>query len=248
MFTTGEHEPQPIGVVRRRGGSRHPGLPEELIAARDLAPRGPSGRGGGEVRREEAPFPRLLAERPPRPRSRSGDGLVAAGVARCTACTVSRDEIVREPRRRSASASSGPATERGATRRRSRSWRRRRRSRAEPDRAGWSRPGSRRSGRTTSASCATMHGAVPGARWHYIGALQTSTAHHVAALADVVETRLGRPGDRAPRPACRRGRPRDRRADRGRLHGRASGRGARAMCRRFADARRRISRASACAA
>jgi pyridoxal phosphate enzyme (YggS family) len=30
--------------------------------------------------------------------------------------------------------------------------------------------------------------AVPGARWHYIGALQRSSAHHVAALADVVET------------------------------------------------------------
>jgi pyridoxal phosphate enzyme (YggS family) len=28
-------------------------------------------------------------------------------------------------------------------------------------------------------------------RWHYIGALQTSTAHHVADLADVVETAAG---------------------------------------------------------
>ncbi|MGH2629722.1 MAG: YggS family pyridoxal phosphate-dependent enzyme [Actinomycetota bacterium] len=36
-----------------------------------------------------------------------------------------------------------------------------------------------------------MHGAVAGARWHYIGALQTNTAHHVAALADVVETLSG---------------------------------------------------------
>lgn len=33
-----------------------------------------------------------------------------------------------------------------------------------------------------------LHEAVPGARWHYIGALQTGSAHHVAALADVVET------------------------------------------------------------
>jgi PLP dependent protein len=36
--------------------------------------------------------------------------------------------------------------------------------------------------------------AVPGARWHYIGALQTNSAHHVAALADVVETVSGERG------------------------------------------------------
>jgi PLP dependent protein len=33
-----------------------------------------------------------------------------------------------------------------------------------------------------------VHGAV---RWHYLGTLQTNTAHHVAALADVVETVSG---------------------------------------------------------
>jgi pyridoxal phosphate enzyme (YggS family) len=38
--------------------------------------------------------------------------------------------------------------------------------------------------------------AVPGARWHYIGALQTNSAHHVAALADVVETVSGERGTR----------------------------------------------------
>lgn len=32
------------------------------------------------------------------------------------------------------------------------------------------------------------HAAAPGVRWHFIGTLQTNTAHHVAALADVVET------------------------------------------------------------
>ena len=32
---------------------------------------------------------------------------------------------------------------------------------------------------------------VPDATWHFIGALQTHTAHHVAALADVVETLAG---------------------------------------------------------
>ena len=42
---------------------------------------------------------------------------------------------------------------------------------------------------------------VPGARWHYIGALQTNTAHHVAALADVVETLSG---DGATRRLARR--------------------------------------------
>jgi uncharacterized pyridoxal phosphate-containing UPF0001 family protein len=33
-----------------------------------------------------------------------------------------------------------------------------------------------------------MRPAVPGARWHFIGTLQTGSAHHVAAAADVVET------------------------------------------------------------
>jgi pyridoxal phosphate enzyme (YggS family) len=35
------------------------------------------------------------------------------------------------------------------------------------------------------------HDAAPGVRWHFIGTLQTNTAHHVAALADVVETVAG---------------------------------------------------------
>ena len=35
------------------------------------------------------------------------------------------------------------------------------------------------------------HAAVPDARWHFIGTLQTNTAHHVAAVADVVETLAG---------------------------------------------------------
>jgi pyridoxal phosphate enzyme (YggS family) len=32
---------------------------------------------------------------------------------------------------------------------------------------------------------------VPGVRWHFIGTLQTNTAHHVADLVDVVETLSG---------------------------------------------------------
>jgi hypothetical protein len=35
------------------------------------------------------------------------------------------------------------------------------------------------------------HAAAPDARWHFIGTLQTNTAHHVAAVADVVETLAG---------------------------------------------------------
>ena len=34
-------------------------------------------------------------------------------------------------------------------------------------------------------------GSVPGVRWHFIGTLQTNSVHHVAALADVVETVTG---------------------------------------------------------
>jgi pyridoxal phosphate enzyme (YggS family) len=36
-----------------------------------------------------------------------------------------------------------------------------------------------------------VHDQVPNVRWHYIGALQTNSVHHVAALADVVETVSG---------------------------------------------------------
>jgi PLP dependent protein len=42
---------------------------------------------------------------------------------------------------------------------------------------------------------------VSGVRWHYIGALQTNTVHHVARLADVVETASGQ---RATRRLARR--------------------------------------------
>jgi len=36
-----------------------------------------------------------------------------------------------------------------------------------------------------------MHERIDGVRWHFIGALQTNTVHHVAASADVVETATG---------------------------------------------------------
>jgi len=35
------------------------------------------------------------------------------------------------------------------------------------------------------------HASAPGARWHFIGTLQSNSAHHVAAVADVVETLAG---------------------------------------------------------
>ena len=48
---------------------------------------------------------------------------------------------------------------------------------------------------------------VPGARWHFIGTLQSGTAHHVAALADVVETvTVGRASERLARRAAALGR------------------------------------------
>jgi PLP dependent protein len=46
-----------------------------------------------------------------------------------------------------------------------------------------------------------LHDQVQGARWHFIGTLQTNSAHHVAALADVVETVTG---DRATERLARR--------------------------------------------
>lgn len=52
-----------------------------------------------------------------------------------------------------------------------------------------------------------LHGEVAGARWHYIGALQTGSAHHVAALADIVETVAGgRSTERLARRAAEAGR------------------------------------------
>ena|SRR2546427_7200672 len=53
----------------------------------------------------------------------------------------------------------------------------------------------------------TQHERVPGARWHFIGTLQRSTAHHVASLADVAETVTGgRATDRLARRAAEAGR------------------------------------------
>lgn len=48
---------------------------------------------------------------------------------------------------------------------------------------------------------------VPGATWHFIGTLQRGSAHHVAALADVVQTAVpGRAVERLARAAGRLGR------------------------------------------
>jgi PLP dependent protein len=51
------------------------------------------------------------------------------------------------------------------------------------------------------------HDAALDARWHFIGTLQTSSAHHVAALADIVETLAGgRATERLARRAADAGR------------------------------------------
>jgi pyridoxal phosphate enzyme (YggS family) len=55
-----------------------------------------------------------------------------------------------------------------------------------------------------------MHGRIDGARWHFIGALQTNTVHHVAAFADVVETATdGRATQRLARRVAEEGRTLD---------------------------------------
>ena len=66
VFTSANDAEQELRLLRRRGGSGHPGLPEELTRTTRPTAR-PRAAGGGEVPSEEAPFPRLLAERPPRP-------------------------------------------------------------------------------------------------------------------------------------------------------------------------------------
>ncbi len=50
------------------------------------------------------------------------------------------------------------------------------------------------------------HDVVAGVRWHFVGTLQPSGAHHVAALADVVQTVVpGRAAERLARRAHERG-------------------------------------------
>jgi PLP dependent protein len=52
-----------------------------------------------------------------------------------------------------------------------------------------------------------LHGRIVGAQWHFIGVLQASSAHHVAAFADVVETVAGgRATERLARRAAEAGR------------------------------------------
>ena len=61
-----------------------------------------------------------------------------------------------------------------------------------PDVVGWvARAGVTAIGHNYVQELRAMHGRVPGVRWHFIGTLQASSAHHVAALADVVETAAG---------------------------------------------------------
>jgi pyridoxal phosphate enzyme (YggS family) len=57
---------------------------------------------------------------------------------------------------------------------------------------GWARDaGVRDVGENYVKELRAKRDSVPGVRWHFIGTLQTNSAHHVAALADVVETVAG---------------------------------------------------------
>lgn len=61
-----------------------------------------------------------------------------------------------------------------------------------PDAIGWARDaGVSDFGENYVNELRSKHAAVLDVRWHFIGTLQTNTAHHVAALADVVETVAG---------------------------------------------------------
>jgi pyridoxal phosphate enzyme (YggS family) len=78
----------------------------------------------------------------------------------------------------------------------------------EPAAIGWAvEAGVRDVGENYAQELRAKHGVVSGARWHFIGTLQASSAHHVAALADVVETVIpGRPAERLARRAADPGR------------------------------------------
>ena len=204
------------GLLRRRGGPRHPGLPQELAIA-SLLPRGPAHlrSGGGEIPSEEAPFPRLLAESLLAPFARSGPDRPAAADARHARrgrSPISRRSVGRS---RTACERAGRAPDAVTSgRRRPRPSRRR-------SSGGSRRPGSTAIGENYVQELRAMHDEVPGVRWHFIGTLQTSSAHHVAALADVVETVAGEKATDPARAPGTRGRPGRRRADRGRPHRRA---------------------------
>jgi pyridoxal phosphate enzyme (YggS family) len=156
------------------------------------------GVGGGEVQTREAPFPRLLAERPARPLSTSTLGAMSA----------SRDEILRNVE--TIRTAIGTACQRAgrdpsdvllvAA------------AKAVPiDAVTWVvEAGVSAVGENYVTELRAAQERVPKARWHFIGALQTNTAHHVAALADVVQTLSGdRATERLARRAAESGRTLD---------------------------------------
>lgn len=74
--------------------------------------------------------------------------------------------------------------------------------RVEPEAIGWVRDaGVTDVGENYVTELRAKRETLPGIRWHYIGALQRGTAHHVAELADVVQTVV--PGSAARRLARR---------------------------------------------
>jgi PLP dependent protein len=140
--------------------------------------------GGGEVPSEEAPFPRLLAEELPAPRSMSEPLSATLGLM-----TATRDELLanlEDVRRGIASACDRAGRDEGDVRLVAAT------KTVPPEAIGWARDaGVSDFGENYVKELRAKHDAIPEVRWHYIGTLQTNTAHHVAALADVVETVTG---------------------------------------------------------
>ncbi len=139
--------------------------------------------GGGEVPSEEAPFPRLLAEELPAPRS------MPAPVCDAGPMTVTREDLLANLDRvrggialacERAGRDAGDVCLVAASKT----------VRSDPIR--WARDaGVTDFGENYVKELRAKHAEVPDVRWHFIGTLQTNTAHHVAALADVVETIAG---------------------------------------------------------
>ena len=206
------------GVVRCRGGPGHPGLPEELTDTTSVPAR-PALWGAGRFRARRRPSPASWPRASlPAPRSMSGSRLRSTVLVRrpaiaATTCTAQPRPRARRHRR--------DACERAGRERRRRPARRRRARRcpSRPIRLGARRGRAPTSGRTTSRSSGTSTPAVPGARWHFIGTLQTTAPTMSPPLADVVRDarRRARATERLARRAAASG-PDDRCPDRGRSH------------------------------
>ena len=167
-----------VGVLRRGGGPGHPGLPEELNDR--LCPRGPARTvGAGRARRRRRPSPASRHRGPARPLPYARDVTapleqIAANVAtigaRLGEAAVAAGRAPRDVRLVAVSKTVEAAAIRTAVE------------------AGVTDLGENYV-RELRDKRRTLEGLE--VRWHFIGALQSGTAHHVADLADVVETVAG---------------------------------------------------------